>query len=220
MQASQELSTILLYALHLSSESALTNAECYHVSTPISRGDLSGVSPSDAKLVPEKRLFCGLQTASTAVDAELKAGKSRPSAIGKHMSHLLLRVWLMVSCTLALSAVIVRLAWEIYVNPLVATLAVVTPVIVVIAGTNALVIYLLIAPSMRKLKSLPVGIGIIGIFTAGVIGSIVHYIRFIPSPEGDAPLSIAIATLLLIAVVSGYLPVLWVFWFIGIKKRH
>ena len=126
----------------------------------------------------------------------------------------------MASCTLALSAVIVRLAWEIYVNPFMATLAVVTPVIVVIAGTNALIIYLLIAPSMRKIKSLPVGIWIIGIFTAGVIGSIIHYIRFVPSPEGDAPLSIVIATLLLIAVVSGYLPALWVFWFIGIKKRH
>lgn len=136
------------------------------------------------------------------------------------MSHFLLRVWLMVSCTLALSAVIVRLAWEIYVNPLVATLAVVTPVIVVIAGTNALIIYLLIAPSMRKIKSLPVGIWIIGVFTAGVIGSIIHYIRFVPSPEGDAPLSTVIATLLLMAAVSGYLLVLWVFWFSGIKKRH
>jgi hypothetical protein len=126
----------------------------------------------------------------------------------------------MASCTLALSAVIVRLAWEIYVNPMVGTLAVVIPVIVVIAGTDALIIYLLIAPSMRKIKSLPVGIWIIVIFTAGVIGSIIHYIRFVPSPEGDAPLSIVIATLLLTAVVSGYLLVLWVFWFIGIKKRY
>jgi len=57
------------------SECALTNAKCYHISTPISRGGLSGVSLSDAKLVPEKRLFYGLQPASTAVDAELKAGK-------------------------------------------------------------------------------------------------------------------------------------------------
>jgi len=126
----------------------------------------------------------------------------------------------MVSCTLALSAVIVRLAWEIYVNPFVATLAVVTPVIVVVAGTNALIIYLLIEPSVTKIKSLPVGIWIIGIFTAGVIGSIIHYIRFVPSPEGDAPLSIVIATLLLIAAVSGYLAVLWVFWFINTKKRQ
>ncbi len=136
------------------------------------------------------------------------------------MNHLLLRVWLMISCTLALSAVIVRLAWEIYVNPLVGTLAVVTPVIVVIAGTNALVIYLLIAPSMKKIKSLPIGIWVLAIFTAGAVGSIIHYIRFIPSPEADAPLSIVIATLLLIAVVSGHLAVLWVFWSISIKKRH
>ena len=136
------------------------------------------------------------------------------------MSHLLLRVWLMVSCTLALSAVIVRLAWEIYVNPLVGTLAVITPVIVVIAGANALVIYLLVAPSMKKIKSLPIGIWVIAIFTAGAVGSIIHYIRFIPSPEADAPLSIVIATLLLIAVVSGHLAVLWVFWSISIKKRH
>ncbi len=136
------------------------------------------------------------------------------------MNHLLLRVWLMISCTLALSAVIVRLAWEIYVNPLVGTLAVVTPVIVVIAGTNALVIYLLIAPSMKKVKSLPIGIWVLAIFTAGAVGSIIHYIRFVPSPEADAPLSIVIATLLLIAVVSGYLAVLWAFWSISIKKRH
>ena len=134
------------------------------------------------------------------------------------MSHLLLRIWLMVSCTLALSAGIVRLAWEIYVNPMAATLAVVTPVIVVIAGTNALIIYLLIAPSMKKIKSWPIGIWVIVIFTAGVIGSIIYYIRFIPSPQGDAPLSIVIATLLLIASISGYLAVLWFFWFIGIKK--
>jgi len=126
----------------------------------------------------------------------------------------------MISCTLALSAVIVRLAWEIYVNPLVGTLAVVTPVIVVIAGTNVLVIYLLIAPSMKKVKSLPIGIWVLAIFTAGAVGSIIHYIRFVPSPEADAPLSIVIATLLLIAVVSGYLAVLWAFWFIVIKRRH
>jgi hypothetical protein len=126
----------------------------------------------------------------------------------------------MVSFTLALSAVVVRLAWEIYVNPLLATLLVVTPVIVVISGTNALIIYFLIAPSMKKIRSLPVGIWITGIFTAGVMGSIVHYIRFLPSPEGDAPLSIVIVTLLLTAAVVGYLVVLWIFWSIVIKKRH
>jgi hypothetical protein len=116
--------------------------------------------------------------------------------------------------------VIIRLAWEIYVNPLVGTLSVVTPVIVVIAGTNALVIYLIVAPSMKKIRRLPIGIWVLAIFTAGVMGSIFHYIRFIPSPQADAPLSVVIATLLLTAVVSGYLAVLWGFWSVSIKKRH
>jgi hypothetical protein len=123
-----------------------------------------------------------------------------------------LRIWLAVSCTLALSAVIIRLAWEIAVNPRIPTMAVVIPVMVVIASTNALIIYLLIAPSMKKLKSLPVGIWVIVIFTAGVIGSISHYVRFVPSPEAVSPLSVVIATLLLMAAVSGYILVLWVFW--------
>ncbi len=128
------------------------------------------------------------------------------------MNHLPLRIWLAVSCTLALSAVIMRLAWEIAVNPLIPTMAVVIPVMLVIAGTNALIIYLLMAPSMKKLKSLPVGIWVIVIFTAGVIGSISHYVRYVPSPEVVSPLSVVIATLLLMAAVSGYILVLWVFW--------
>ncbi len=113
---------------------------------------------------------------------------------------------------MALSAVIIRLAWEIAVNPRIPTMAVVIPVMVVIAGTNALIIYLLMAPSMKKLKNLPVGIWVIVIFTAGVIGSISHYVRYVPSPEAVSPLSVVIATLLLMAAVSGYILVLWVFW--------
>lgn len=128
------------------------------------------------------------------------------------MNHLPLRIWLAVSCTLGLSAVIIRLAWEIAVNPLMLTMVVVIPIMVVIAGTNALIIYLLIAPSMKKLRSLPVGIWVTMIFTAGVIGSTAHYIRFVPSPQATAPLSVVIATLLLMAAVSGYILVLWVFW--------
>ena len=139
------------------------------------------------------------------------------------MNHSFLRVWLMVSCTLALSAVIVRLAWEIYVNPLLSTFPVIIPVVVIITGTNALIIYLLIGHSMRKIKSLPVRIWTTGIFTAGVIVSFIHYIRYFPSIEAYEPIgivSIVIATLLLLAAVSGYLAILWFFWFIGLNKRH
>ncbi len=128
------------------------------------------------------------------------------------MSHLPLRIWFMVTFTLALGAVIVRLAWEITYTTPVASLAVVTLVILVTVGIYALVLYLFIKPSLKKLKSLPVGIGVIGIFTAGLIGSIVHFIRFVSSPETATPLSKIIAILLLMAAISGYILILWVIW--------
>ena len=65
---------------------------------------------------------------------------------------------------------------------------------------------------------MPIAIWVIGIFTAGIIGSIIHYIRFVPSPEGDAPFSIVIATFLLIAMISGYLLVLWAFGWLASKR--
>jgi hypothetical protein len=139
------------------------------------------------------------------------------------MNHLFLRIWLMVSCTLALSAVIVCLAWEIHVNPFLSMLPIVITLIIVIAGTSALIIYLLISPSVRKINSLPVRIWTTGIFTAGVIASVIHYIRYVPSIDSHELIgivSIAIATLLLLAAVSGYLAILWFFWLIRVKKRH
>ena len=128
------------------------------------------------------------------------------------MGHLPLRIWFMVTLALALGAVIVRLAWEITTTTGVASLAVLILVILTIAGIYALALYLLIAPSLKKLKSLPVGMGVIGIFTAGLAGTTVHYIRFVPSPEAASPLSIIIATLLLMAGISGYILIVWVVW--------
>ena len=84
----------------------------------------------------------------------------------------------------------------------------------------ALLLYLIIKPSLKKLKSLPVRIWGSVIVTAAIISAIVHYIRFVPSPEAASPLSVIIASLLLAASISIYLLVLWALWFKGIKKRE
>jgi len=128
------------------------------------------------------------------------------------MKHLSLRIWLMVTLTLALAPVIIRFVWEITINSSVASLVILIPVILTIVGIYALALYLLIAPSKKKLRSLPVLIGVIVVFTAGLIGSIIHYIRFVPSPEAAAPLSVVMATLLIAAAISGYILILWVIW--------
>ena len=128
------------------------------------------------------------------------------------MKHLPLRIWFMVTLALALAPVIIRLVWEMTLTTLAPSLVILILVILTIVGIYALVLYLLIAPSMKKLRSLPVVIGVMVVFTAGLIGSIIHYIRFVPSPEAASPLSVVTATLLIAAAISGYILILWVIW--------
>jgi len=128
------------------------------------------------------------------------------------MKHLPLRIWFMVTLALALAPVIIRLVWEMTNTTLAPSLVILVLVILTIVGIYALVLYLLIAPSMKKLRSLPVVIGVMVVFTAGLIGSIIHYIRFVPSPEAAALLSVVTATLLIMAAISGYILILWVIW--------
>jgi len=134
-----------------------------------------------------------------------------------NMNYLPFKIWFIVALTLALGAVIVRLTREVIVaapSPVVIILVMLTTL-----SIYALLLYLIIKPSLKKLKSLPVRIWVSVIVTAAIISAIIHYIRFVPSPEATSPLSVIIASLLLAAGISVYLLALWALWFKGIKKR-
>lgn len=128
------------------------------------------------------------------------------------MNRLPLRIWFIASITLALSAVIVRLVWQVTITTSVGSLVVIILLILAILGTCALLFYLIIKPSLKKLKSLPVAILVTVIATGVLIDGIIHFVRFVPSPEAVSPLSVIIATLLLTAGISAYLLALWVIW--------
>ena len=130
------------------------------------------------------------------------------------MNYLPLRIWFIVSITLALGAVLVRLVWEVTSAPATATLVLMILVILATLGIYALLLYLVIKPSLKKLKSRLVRISATVILTAAIIGSIIHYVRFVPSPEAISPLSVVIASMLLAAGISAYPLALWVIWFI------
>ena len=132
------------------------------------------------------------------------------------MNYLPFKVGFIVALTLALGAVIIRLTWEVIVAA--PSLVVIILVMFTTLSIYALLLYLIIKPSLKKLKSLPVRIWVSVIVTAAIISAIVHYIRFVPSPEATSPLSVIIASLLLAASISIYLLVLWALWFKGIKK--
>ncbi len=133
------------------------------------------------------------------------------------MNYLPFKIWFIVALTLALGAVIVRLAWEVIVAA--PSLVVIILVMFTTLSIYALLLYLIIKPSLKKLKNLPVRIWVSVIVTAAIISAIVHYIRFVPSPEAISPLSVIIASMLLTASISIYLLVLWALWFKGITKR-
>ena len=128
------------------------------------------------------------------------------------MKHLPLRIWLIVSVTLLISAAIVRLAWAVTYAPSAGYMFVVLALLLVTLGIYALFLYLIIKPSREKLKSLPVRIWVTIIITGAIIDGITHFVRFVPSPEAAAPLSIVIASLLLMGGISTYLLALWVIW--------
>ena len=135
------------------------------------------------------------------------------------MNYLPLRIWLIVSVTLAIAAVVVRLVWEVIGAPSAGYLFVVLAVLLVTLGIYALILYLTIKPSLKKLKSLPVRIWVTVIITAALIDSIIHFVRFVPSPEAASLLSVIIASLLLTALVSAYPLALWVIWFIRKARK-
>ena len=128
------------------------------------------------------------------------------------MNQLTLKIWFIATITLALGAVVVRLAWELTAATAVGTWVIIILLILVTLGIYALFLYLTIKPGVKKLKSLPVRTGVTVIVTATLISGIIHFVRFVPSPEATPPLSAIIANLLLVAGISAYLLILQVIW--------
>ena len=130
------------------------------------------------------------------------------------MNYLPIKICFIMAVTLAISAVVVRLAWEF---PYVAARPSRVMIILLIFATisiYAFLIYLAIKPSLKILTSLSVRIWVTVMATAGLIGGIIHFTNFIPLPEVAPSLSTIIAILFLLAGVSGFLLLLWVTWFI------
>ena len=128
------------------------------------------------------------------------------------MSYLPFKIWFIVTVTLGLGAVMVRLAWEVTFTTAVGSMVIITLLMLVTLSIYALLLYFTIKPGLKKLRRTPVRIWATVIITASLIGSIIHFVRFIPSPEAAPPLSVIIATMLLLFGISAYLLALRVIW--------
>ncbi|MFQ5996625.1 MAG: hypothetical protein ACE5KP_03265 [Dehalococcoidales bacterium] len=128
------------------------------------------------------------------------------------MKYLTLRIWFLATITPVFIAIIIRIVWEVMVNPSGSGLFMSIVVILGLLGFYALIGYFTFKPNWKSLKSLPVGIGVTIMATSGLIGGIIHLIRFVPSPEVGLPWSLLIAVLYLLAGASAYLMLLWILW--------
>ena len=135
------------------------------------------------------------------------------------MKYLPLRIWFLATLTPVFVATIIRIVWEVTVNPSVSGFTMSALVILGLLGLYALIFYVTLKPNLKKLKSLPVGIGVFVMATGGLIGGAIHFVRFIPSPEVGLPWSLVIVCLYLLAAVSAYCMLLWVIWSIWKNRK-
>ncbi len=123
-----------------------------------------------------------------------------------------LRIWAIVALTLALGSAAARLAWGLQKASNGGSIAIIILLMVAIGGTYALLLYLAIKPNLKKLRSLPVAMLATVIASGGIVGCVIHFIRFIPSPRASSSLSVLVATLLLASGVVFCGLILWVVW--------
>lgn len=128
------------------------------------------------------------------------------------MNRLPLKIWFIAALTLALIAGIISLGWRVTVTTSAGSMVVIVLLILAILGTYALLLYLTIRPSQKKLKSLPVAILVTLIASGAATGCVIHFFRFVLSPDPVLPLGVIVAVMLLVAIVGVYLLALWFIW--------
>ncbi|NQT04637.1 MAG: hypothetical protein HQ577_01375 [Dehalococcoidia bacterium] len=131
-----------------------------------------------------------------------------------------LKIWFLVAITPVFMAIITRLVWELAVNFSTSGLIMSTLVIPALLGVCTLLFYLVLKPNLKVLNSLPIWIAGAVMTTGGVIGAVIHFIRFLPSPECGLPWSLVIALLYFTALLNAYFMLLWHVWSLWKKKRR
>jgi hypothetical protein len=136
------------------------------------------------------------------------------------MKYLPLRAWFLVTITPVFVAVIIRIVWEVIVDPSVDGLVMSILATLVLLCLFALIFYFTIKPDLKMLKNLPFGVGIALAATGGFISGVIHFVHFVPSPEAEAPLSLVLAILFLFAGASAYFMLLWMIWSFWTSRKN
>lgn len=136
------------------------------------------------------------------------------------MGHRLLKTWAAVTVTFGFLAVAVRLAWAAS-NPMSLDAgALIVLLILGVLNLYCLILYVILRPTRQTLRSLLFKTWFTVTLSSICAAGVIHFIRFLPSPECIWPLSPVIAGLLLAGGLSGYLLALWVVWSVVKSERR
>jgi hypothetical protein len=126
------------------------------------------------------------------------------------MNYTRLKIWFIVTFTLAVIAIVIRAIWQIVVIPTPGTMLIFIPLILALLGMDALFAYLTMKP--EKLRSRPFAAGVTIALTAGLLAGVTHFVRFIISPLADPLLCKVIGALVLSSSVSAYFILIYIVW--------
>jgi hypothetical protein len=126
------------------------------------------------------------------------------------MNHTRLKIWVIVTITLTVVAIVIRAIWQIVVIPTGGTMLVFIPLILAMLFAEFLAVFLVSRP--ERLKSLPFTVGMTIAFSAGLVAGVTHFVRFIISDKADPFWSKVISSLVLAASLSAYSLILYAVW--------
>jgi hypothetical protein len=132
------------------------------------------------------------------------------------MNKTLIKIWFIVTFSLAVIAIVIRSFWQIESIPTAGTMLIFIPLILALLGADALFIYLVIRP--EKLKSGWFATGITVVLTAGLLAGVTHFVRFIISPRADPVLSKIISAFVFSSSLSAYSLVIYIVWALRRKR--
>lgn len=133
------------------------------------------------------------------------------------MSRRQFKFWLIGTLTITVVAVIIILSYWIRRATSWDGLIMLALLVGVVVIIYALAIRFILRPERRLLSSTSFKVVTTAILSAGLVSGVIHYFRFIPSPEAATTYSKTVATLLIVAGLSAYALLMALLWK-GLKK--
>ena len=126
------------------------------------------------------------------------------------MNNITLKIWLIITFTVAVLGIVIRSIWQIVVIPTSGTMIIFIPLIIALVGANALLAYIALEPPrIRNIFSLTV---ITTALTGGLVAGVAHFYNFIISPLAEPFWSKVIGACVLSSSVSAYFLIICFLW--------